>query len=936
VWLSTATGLHRLDPGEGALRHYAHDPADADSLSTSLVRSTYEDHEGTLWVGTVAGLDAFNPRTGKVTERIRLPVADSRQVKAFEDRSGVLWITYQIGDGLASWDRRTKRLSLYSFERPEPPVTERSGVEELHEDADGALWLATRADGLVRIDPNRVSAVRYRHSAINPDTISEDFLKAVFEDRDGRIWVGMGSTGLNHFERRPLPFKRYRHEPDNPQSLLTTFVMAVHADSQENIWVGGPLGLTRIDGKSGEYSFFKKPESDPANLSNTTSIVEDRSGHLWFGTYGGGLKRFDPRTRKLVSFRHNPADPNSLSHDIVYTLMVDHHGVLWVGTDNGLNRCEDRETGRFRSWKGDPADPSPTDVRAMAEGPNGVLWLVTSTLQRFDPATGQVRAYLFDPFGTQKVVRRDSPLLVKVGRRLAEDSFLTNDHSGTLWVATANGLLRFDPQSEQFTIYDQRHGLPASAINAILEDRSGDLWVATAGGLSRFNPRTETFSNYHEPDGLAGNAFEGFPAAYRSQRGQMFFGSKSGITSFWPEQIVEKRSIPPVVLTQFSLRNRPVSPASGSPLARSITYTSSLTLPYDENMFSFKFAALSYRDPQRNQYRYMLEPLESSWNPVDPNHRIATYTALPAGKYTLRVQASNNRGVWNEQGVTLSLEILPPWWGTMWFRSTCATSVLVLLWAGYQWRVRHLRHQFEMTLEARVGERTRIARELHDTLLQSFSGLMLRFQTVSLLLPEHVAEAKEKLDGGIERAAKAITEARDAVQGLRASSVERNDLAVAIRALGDELATNASVHPPSNFGVAVEGESRELHPIVRDEVYKIAAEALQNVFKHAHARRVEVEIRYDREQFRLRVRDDGRGIDAAVLGAGGIEGHYGLRGLPERAELIGGKLAVWSEVGMGTEVELRLPASTAYQTASRHSWWSRLLGLDRPAPGDGS
>jgi signal transduction histidine kinase len=234
-----------------------------------------------------------------------------------------------------------------------------------------------------------------------------------------------------------------------------------------------------------------------------------------------------------------------------------------------------------------------------------------------------------------------------------------------------------------------------------------------------------------------------------------------------------------------------------------------------------------------------------------------------------------------------------------------------------------VQHAFEATLEARVGERTRIARELHDTLLQGFHGLLLRFQTASYLLPDRPAEAKEKLDGAIALAATAITEGRDAVQGLRASTVERNDLAVAIRTLGDELATDASADPPPAFRVGLEGQPRDLHPILRDEIYKIAAEALRNAFRHAQAGLVEVEIRYGSDDFRLRVRDDGKGIDQAVLAAQGIEGHYGLRGMPERAAVIGGQLAVWSETGAGTEVELRLPGRAVYATAAPRSWWSR-------------
>jgi len=932
LWLATEAGLYRLDPASGALRHYSHDPADTTSLSSALVRSTYEDREGTLWVCTAAGVEAFDRRTERVTERIRLNVPESLSVKVLEDHSGVLWIIYLSGNGLASYDRRTRKLTLYSFMDREAPATALSGAEGIHEDADGNLWLATRGSGLVKVDPGRRSAVRYRHSPADPDSISEDLLMSVFEDQEGNIWVGTATTGVNRFQRKPLPFKRYRHEPGNSQSLLRTSVTSVYADSQENIWVGGALGVTRIDGKSGKYSFLQEAGSAPeAPSSYVVSIVEDRSGHLWFGTYSG-LYRYDPRTGRFTTFRHDPADSHSLSNDAVFSLMVDHQGSLWAGTADGLNRLEDPATGRFRFWKAEPAGESPQEVTAMVEDANRLLWLISGTLQRFDPAAGRFTAYEVDPVETGRPDRESSPTLVRTGKRISPGgSFLAIDRTGVLWVATANGLVQFDREREQFTTYDERHGLPASAVNGILEDRDGNLWVATAGGLSRFDPRTKTFSNFYESDGLAGSAFEGYPAASQSRRGQMFFGSKSGLTSFWPEQIVENPSIPPVVLTQFSLQNLPVAPDPGSVLSKAIMATPSLTLSHDHNLFSFEFAALSYVDPQRNQYRYMLEPLDDSWNRVDPRRRIATFTTLPAGSYTLRVQGSNNRGVWNEQGVTLRLEILPPWWGTTWFRITCAGLFLALLWAGYQLRVRQLHHQFDLTLDARVGERTRIARELHDTLLQSFHGLLLRFQTASYLLPERPAEAKEKLDGAIEHAAKAITEGRDAVQGLRASTVERNDLAVAVRTLGDELATDASAHRPSDFHVAVEGKSRDLHPIVRDEIYKIAAEALRNAFRHAHAGRVEVDIRYDDEQFRLRVRDDGKGIDPAVLGGQGIEGHYGLRGMPERAALIGGKLAVWSEVGAGTEVELRIPAGAVYATVRRRSWWSRLSASSSPA-----
>ena len=240
---------------------------------------------------------------------------------------------------------------------------------------------------------------------------------------------------------------------------------------------------------------------------------------------------------------------------------------------------------------------------------------------------------------------------------------------------------------------------------------------------------------------------------------------------------------------------------------------------------------------------------------------------------------------------------------------------LTVLGTAFNHAARQLRHQFDMTLEARVAERTRIARELHDTLLQSFHGLLLGFQTVFQLLPERPMEAKQKLGSAIEQAASAITEGRDAVQGLRDSIVQGNDLALAINILGQKLATDSSDHPTAAFRVAVEGEARNLHPILRDEIYKIAAEALRNAFRHAQAQHVEVEILYDTEQICLRVRDDGKGIDQSTLSDAGSDKHFGVRGMRERATLIGAKLTVSSKVDAGTEVELRVPGSTSYSTA---------------------
>jgi len=299
---------------------------------------------------------------------------------------------------------------------------------------------------------------------------------------------------------------------------------------------------------------------------------------------------------------------------------------------------------------------------------------------------------------------------------------------------------------------------------------------------------------------------------------------------------------------------------------------------------------------------------------------------LESGPYRFHVMASSSDGVWNSTEAILPFEVDPVLWQTWWFRVSCVVAFLVLLWALYQLRLRQVARQFNIRLAESVSERTRIARDLHDTLLQSFHGLLLRFQAATNLLPERPAEARKTLESAIDQAAQAITEGRDAVQGLRSSTVVASDFTLTINTLGQELASGETNPNAAEFYVDVEGTPQNLHPILRDEVYRIAAEALRNAFHHAHAQRIEVEILYGERWLRLRVRDDGKGIDPKFLSGDGREKHYGLRGMRERAELVGGKLAVWSKLDSGAEVELSIPASTAYATSyRRRSWLSEKL-----------
>ena len=917
-WFATAdSGLDRFDPATETFTNYRND---SDGRFVGRVRRVIEDRHREIWFVADGGLFHLNRQTGRIT-RPRAKIDRLSAMYLYEDQAGDFWMLASSPIvGLIKYDRQAERFTEY-------PLGAGAAILDsstLLDDGENGFWVPSSL-GLHYFDRRTERVTRiFQHDAADPNSLSDNNVVSIYRDRSGLLWVGTANGGVNILDLRQEQFSHYTHRPADHDSLSPGKVTAIHEDSDGVLWVGSfPRALDRFDRRTGSITHYVPGADNRNRLSKGTelnTIFKDAYGYLWLGGVGAGLDRFDERSGRFKHYAHDPGNPDGLMTNDVISVYGDPNGGLWVGQFGGVSRF-DPATERFTNYRPAPAeaDSLAYSVSAIHRDRSGTLWVGTwgGILSRFDEKTNTFVHY---------TPRVGDPHQLQGGSIGA----IHEDRTGTLWLASGLGLYRFNRQNGTVTRYTQDNGLPSNDLMGILEDAGGRLWISSKKGISRFDPQTETFKNYDVFDGLRSNDFS--RSCYqRGRKGEMFFCGNGGITAFFPEDIRDDPYVPPVVITSLTIFNKPVPIAADSVLKRAIPYVESLTLTYEHNVFSLEFAALSYANSQKNRYRYRLEGFDPDWNEVDSKNRLATYTNLDSGEYVFRVQGSNSDGIWNEAGVSLPIVITPPWWRTNLFRATCGVLFLALLWTAYQVRMRQVQHAFEMTVEARVGERTRIARELHDTLLQSFHGLLLRFQTASYLLPDRPAEGKETLDSAIQQAAKAITEGRDAVQGLRASTVERHDLAVAIRTLGDELATEASAHPTPALRVAVEGHARDLHPIHRDEIYKIAAEALRNAFRHAQAGRVEVEIRYDDEQFRLRVSDDGKGIDAAVLANQGIEGHYGLRGMPERAALIGGTLTVWSEVGAGTEVELRLPASIVYATSARRTWWSRLLAPKTPA-----
>ncbi|MGB7439802.1 MAG: two-component regulator propeller domain-containing protein, partial [Coleofasciculaceae cyanobacterium] len=452
-------------------------------------------------------------------------------------------------------------------------------------------------------------------------------ISSIYEDSKDNLWIGTYNSGLDKLDHATGQFIHYTHDSDNPNSISNNNIWSIYEDHLGTLWVGtGDGGLNKLNQKTGKFSHYTHNPDNPHSLSDNSiwSIYEDHQGTLWIGTFHGGLNKFDRKTGEFTHYQHNPDHPHSISDDNIFSIYEDQSGTLWIGTwNNGLNKF-DRKTGKFTHYQHNPNNPNSLSynrVMSMLEYPAGTLWLGT--------------------YG--------------------------------------GGLDKFDIASETFTHYTVRDGLPNNSVVGILNDDAGNLWLSTGKGLSKFNPDKETFRNYDARDGLHGNEFDGIKAYAKAKDGEMFFGGLNGITSFYPEQITDNPHIPPILITDFRIFDQEVK------LDTAISQAQELKLSYKDNFFSFKFAALDYANPGKNQYAYKLEGFDKDWI-YSGERRYAAYTNLDPGTYTLRVKGSNNDGIWNEEGTSLKITIIPPPWKTWWAYTLYILAVVGAICGYVKWK----------------------------------------------------------------------------------------------------------------------------------------------------------------------------------------------------------------------------------------------------------
>jgi signal transduction histidine kinase/ligand-binding sensor domain-containing protein len=879
LWAVARTGLARFD---------GHRWKTVDPTKIVTPYGVLVDRAGTLWVATAGGLVA---RGANETE-FRLVDAG-----VYSEPAGILLTETTDGNVWAAADDQLVRVASATH-RELADVATVSGIAggPLMLDGDGNLWTAEGEERtLLRIAARDLPRKGHGQLFVEPerfaraDGLGEGRVYALLDDRERNVWVGT-NAGLHRFSRTNVV------RDAAPQCVQYEFSAAVLvAGDAGSLWIA--CGRDTSDAYVGEI----RGDALVQRLSAPFFTAAHRAldGTIWFAgpTALGHLEN-----GRVVS---DSLPPEVLGRPI-QTLTSDGSGALWASLSRrGTYRIVD---GKWHANGNLDALPEEWAFVATSDE-RGVVWLGYPS-NRIARVEGHAVQLLGEPQG------------LDVGNVVS----ILADGEG-IWVGGEQGFARFD--GARFVAVRSAAGMPLRGVSGSVRARNGDLWLNGVDGITRIRrPDVErllrdpsqpvSHETFGHLDGVPGAAvpMRPQPSATETSDDRLWFSTTGGIVSIDPTNIVRNTLPPPVTIWSLT---------GGS--ARYPNRGEVLRLPVHTTDVQIEYAANSLTVPERVRFRYKLEGLDRDWQDVG-TRREALYTNLGPGRYTFRVIAANNDGVWNDTGASIGFAIAPAFYQTRWFYALCAIACLGLLAALYQVRMRQVAAQVRGRLEARLGERERIARELHDTLLQSVQGLIWRFQAATDRIPS-AEPARQLMEQSLDRADELLAESRDKVKDLRPTATAAKDLPQAIAAEGEQFALGH----PAEFRVSVHGTCRELHPIVREEGFLIGREALGNAFRHAGARQIEVEVSYDHAALHVRIRDDGEGINPDVLTAGGRPGHFGLIGMRERAKKLGARLEVWSKPGAGTEVELRVPGRVAYggRKSTSRGLWSRLAARP-PSP----
>ena len=885
-----------------------------------IVNCIVFDSENNLWVVTdLMGLFRLDLETGEIKNyfpniRISKDLNAYRVNTAIRDQDGYLW--FGADRGLNRYNPNLDTFENY-FVDPSNKSSNINRIFKIKADGLGNIW--TQSD----LDYGGVSCFNIGKKEFTH--YSKGFglwLSSITTDRSGIAWVGNFYRGLHKLNPNALRFSNFSIINNGKDVLDEKEILAVYEDKKGEIWVGGSLnGLYRYNRKTGKSTVYTADSGQPDSLvSNQVNVIfQDRKGNFWIGS-AVGLSRFDPRTGR---FKHVGPDP-TLYGGLGRTsdIFEDSNGILWLITRNGYLVQFNPNTNEIEYYSvfGNSDIDSQMEFCDLIEDPRGFMWIGTSNwgLIKFD------------------LKQKKLSTVEKIGKIKITSLYL--DHAGNLWCGTMGlGLIRYDTKMNTKIIIKEKDGLLSNSIMGLEADDSGNIWISFRKGLSKYNPQTSTFKNYFKEDGFLTNEF-GYQAHAKGKNGELIFGSMHGVVTFYPDSIKDSEYIPPIVFTDFKIDNKPVYVGDDSPLEENISIARKITLTYDQNDISIAFSALDFSHPERNRYSFYLENFEDNWRPPGLE-RTAYYTNLDPGEYVFRVKGTNSDGVWNEEGASIRITVLPPFWKTWW-----AYSFYVLFFLGLIYSLRRYEmNRVRLRNQVKIEEAKRKEREQVDQMKSTFfTNISHEFRTpLTLILgpltklatsesdenKKHSLRIMQRNAGRLLRLINQLLDFSKLESGKMNLQASEGDIVSFVKGLLMSFQSLAE-QKHINYHFASDQRLIELY-FDRDKAEKIFTNLISNAFKFTSTHgEITVSIAKNEHDVRIGVKDTGQGISAEKLphifdrfyqaddsltrnqeGTG-----IGLALTKELVELHHGTIEVTSKPNHGSEFLITLPTGRSHLT----------------------
>jgi len=724
LWIGTRSGgLNKYEVSTGIFTSFKNKKADANSLTHNRVTSLVQTPDRAIWVGTTNGLSRFDPETNQFARFYHNPedltsISDNNINNLFVDSGGTLWIG--TAHGLNKFDTQVNEFLAY-YDEDQTELSSGNDILSLWEDKHRNIWMGSNGEGLKRLNVSSNEISTFVHSGTN--MLHNNTILALLGNGEGKIWVATDGGHLKLFDPETSQFTTMK--------LVFPRVNSLYEDNAKGLWVGMRGGLHKIGKYNTQFRQYSKDNMGRLISPNGDlhALAVDKQGYIWTGSSVDGLKKINRETLEVTSFTHS--NSNSLSNNNVRFIHVDEEDVIWIATRDGLNRF-DQKANKFKTYIPDYGNPNSIcseNINSIYEDSQNRLWICTDKgISIMDKHTEKFTSILHNPERSNSLsnggvsnVMEDEHGVFWIGFKASgldmynpntgvfkhyshEDSnvnslsndrvsHIYSDRRGNLWIATYGaGLNKFEKSTETFTRYNEKQGLVNTSLYCVIEDKNNNLWMSHNEGISRFDPLNARFSNYFKGTEFNGNAF------FQAKDGEILLASYNLVT-FVPEEIIDNDMIPPVHINEFKLFDKAVHPGDEFEILEKLTEeTDTIVLNYDQNFFSFGFVALNYFGPENNRYRFKLENFDQDWTEVS-EYLYANYTNVPPGDYIFRVIGSNNDLVWNEEGDSIFVQIVAPWWGTIPFKVALVLVIVAILILIYKMRVRSIKKQREELLE---------------------------------------------------------------------------------------------------------------------------------------------------------------------------------------------------------------------------------------------